>query len=79
MCTSEEKGISNVATVIDGLISSTFFVSLQSCEKSMGSFTAQCKMLLFCTKTVVKVTLFELACLKRIFRLFGDFLIWFFS
>jgi len=29
----------------------------------MGKHTPQCKMLLFCAKTIVKV--FELACLKK--------------
>jgi len=38
---------------------------LQSCEKVMGWCTAQCKMLLFCVKTIVKESHnFELACLK---------------
>jgi len=26
---------------------------LQSCEKAMGWYTAQCKMLLFCAKTIM--------------------------
>ena len=39
---------------------------VQSCEKVMGWCTAQCKMLLFCAKTVVKESRnFELAHLKK--------------
>ena len=41
---------------------------LRNCEKAMGWCTAQCKMLLFCVKTVMKASpwhSFELACLKN--------------
>ena len=39
---------------------------LQSCEKVMGWCTAQCNMLLFCMKTIMKESYnFELACLKK--------------
>jgi len=39
---------------------------LQSCEKAMGWYTGQCKMLLFCVKIIVKETHnFELAGLKK--------------
>jgi len=41
-------------------------VRFQSCEKVMGWCTAQCKMLLFCTKAIVKESCtFELADLKK--------------
>ena len=41
-------------------------MSFQRLEKAMGWYTAQCKMLLFCVKTVVKVSHnFDLACLKN--------------
>ena len=39
---------------------------LRSCEKAMGSCTAQCKMLLFCANTIVRESAkFELADLKK--------------
>ena len=39
---------------------------LRSCQKAMGSCTAQCKMLLFCANTVVRESAkFELARLKK--------------
>jgi len=54
-------------------------VRLRSCEKMMGWCTAQCKMLLFCVKAVVKESHdFELAHLrrrKRKRRTFGDLLV----
>ena len=58
-------------------------VRLQSCQKAMGSCTAQCKMLLFSANTVVRESAkFELARLKneeenRYWR-FGDFLVRYF-
>ena len=46
--------------------SSNRFVRLQSCEKEMDWCTAQCKILLFCARTIVKgSSKFELACLKK--------------
>ena len=59
---------------------------LQSCQKAMGSCTAQCKMLLFCANTVVRESAkFELARLKKEeeeeenrFWRFGDFLVLYF-
>ena len=39
---------------------------LRSCQKAMGSCTAQCKMLLFCANTVVRESAkFELARPKK--------------
>ena len=46
--------------------SSNCFVRLQGCEKEMGWCTAQCKILLFYVRTIVKESSkFELACLKK--------------
>jgi len=56
-------------------------VTLQSCEKATGWCTAQCKMLLFCAKTIVKEShSFELARLKKkkTFWPSGDFLVRYF-
>jgi len=54
-------------------------------ERVMGWCTAQCKMLLFCAKTIVKESHnFEIACLQKKKKerkenwLFGDFLVWYF-
>ena len=45
---------------------SNHLVRLQTCRKRMGWCTAQWKMLLFCVKTIVKVSRkFEVACLKK--------------
>jgi len=62
MRTSE--GITNEAIVLEWLVSSALW--LQSCEKAMGSPTAQCKILLFCLNIILKESHnYELACLKK--------------
>jgi len=55
-------------------------VRLQSCEKVMGWCTTQCKMLLFCVKTIMRESRnFELTRLKKKEKTFwpsaGDFLV----
>ena len=43
-----------------------YLMSLRSCGKGIAWYTAQCKMLLFCARTIVKVSSnFEVACLKE--------------
>ena len=51
-----ESGITNEAIVLhsSSVTGSKCLVNLQSCEKVMGWCTAQCKMLPFCAKAIVK-------------------------
>ena len=66
MCKHEEKWRHKVSHS-SSVSGSNHLVRLQSCEKAMGWCTAQCKMLLFCVKTIVKESCnFELGRLKNI-------------
>ena len=51
---SEENGVTNEAIVLEWLHGFKHLVRPQSCENRWGLITAQCKMLLFWTKIVVK-------------------------
>jgi len=61
MCTSEENGVASEAIVLQWPLQ-TALPEL----KAMGWCTDQCKMLLFCVKTIMKESHnFELAHLKK--------------
>ena len=52
-CTNED-GVTNEAICSSSVNNSNWLVRLQSCETVMGWYTAQCKLLLYCSKTIVK-------------------------
>ena len=63
---SEENGITNEALILHLIGSSFDRLKDFSCKKAMGCCTAQCKMLLFSAKTVMKESCsFELVRLKE--------------
>jgi len=54
LCSNTESTMDDKDPPCSSVTSSNRFMRLQSCVKAMGWCTAQCKMLQFCVKIIVK-------------------------